>query len=164
MEEKLTDRMCPNCNDYLFYMEYNTEIPYEGNITIKTYLCKSCYYKDVSIKRHDMEKPKILKLKIRNKNDLKTIIYRSPDASIKIPEIDAEISPGIASRGYITTVEGLITGIKEKLSLMDSHDAIYIEERINNILKKNSEEITLIIDDSSGKSKINSGRAEVIEK
>ncbi len=164
MEEKMTDKMCPNCNDHLFYIEYYTEIPYEGKITIMTYLCKSCHYRDVSIKRHDIGKPKILKLKIKNKNDLKTIVYRSPDASIKIPEIEAEISPGVASRGYITTVEGLITSIKEKLSLMDSHDAIFIEERINNILKNNSEEITLIIDDNSGKSKINSGRVEIIEK
>ncbi|MFG1389574.1 ZPR1 zinc finger domain-containing protein [Acidiplasma aeolicum] len=165
MNETLTDKQCPNCNSYLYYIEYDTEIPYEGKITIKTYTCKTCYYKNVSIQRHEREKPKVMLLRITGKNDLKTIIYRSPDAYIKIPEIDAEISPGIASNGYITTAEGIITSIKEKLSLMGNNkETKVLEERINNILKNNSEEITIIIDDDSGKSKINSSKAKIIEK
>ncbi|WP_061951356.1 hypothetical protein [Acidiplasma cupricumulans] len=35
MNETLTDKQCPNCNSYLYYIEYDTEIPYEGKITIK---------------------------------------------------------------------------------------------------------------------------------
>jgi zinc finger protein len=96
---------------------------------------------------------------------LKTIVYRSPDASVKIPELDAEISPGIASKGYITTVDGILTSIKEKLSIMGDNENInFLRERIEGIISGAEGNITIIIDDDSGKSKINSSRAEIIKK
>jgi zinc finger protein len=165
MEEIKTDTRCPNCNEFLFYLEADNDIPYEGKITIHTYICKNCSYRNVTIERHDKEEPKIIKFKIKNKNDLKTIVYRSPDASVQIPELDAEISPGIASTGYITTVEGILTSIKEKLTIMgDGEDVNYLRQRIDGILSGAEEKITIIIDDDSGKSKINSSRAEVNTK
>ncbi len=165
MEEIKTDAICPNCGNYLYYMEVTTEIAYEGKITIHTYTCKSCYYKNITIDRHDKEKPKIIKLRVTNKNDLKTIVYRSPDAYVRIPEIDAEISPGIASNGYITTVEGIIVSIKDKLSLMgDGEEVNYLRQRLDGILSGTEEKITIIIDDDTGKSKINSSKVEIIEK
>ncbi len=165
MEEVKTEARCPNCNEFLYYMESTNEIPYEGKITIHTYICKSCYYKNITIERHDKEEPKTIKFKIQNKNDLKTVIYRSPDAEVRIPELDAEISPGIASTGYITTVEGLITGIKEKLSLMGNNENVrFLNQRIEGILSGVEEKITIVIEDNSGKSRINNSRAEIIRK
>ncbi len=165
MEEIKTDSICPNCGNYLYYIENTTEIAYEGKITIHTFHCKSCYYKNIIIDRHDREKPKIIKLRVTNKNDLKAIVYRSPEAYIIIPELDAEIAPGIASNGYITTVEGIIVSIKDKLSLMGTGEEInYLRQRIDGILSGTEEKITIIIDDDSGKSKINSSKVEVIEK
>ena len=165
MDEIKTDTLCPNCGDCLYYIEYTTEIAYEGKITIHTYHCKSCYYKNVTVDRHDKENPKIIKLKVTNKNDLKTIVYRSPDAYVRIPEIDAEIAPGIASNGYITTVEGIIVSIKDKLSLMGTGEEInYLRQRIDGILSRAEEKVTIVIDDDTGKSKINSSKVEIIDK
>ena len=165
MEEIKTESRCPNCNAFLFYLEADNDIPYEGKITIHTYICKKCSYRNVTIERHDKESPKIIKFKIKNKNDLKTIVYRSPDASVQIPELDAEISPGIASKGYITTVEGILTSIKEKLTIMgDGEDVNYLMQRIEGIISGVEEKVTIVIDDDSGKSRINSSRAEIIQK
>ena len=117
------------------------------------------------MERHDRESPKIIKFRIKNKNDLKTIVYRSPDASVQIPELDAEISPGIASKGYITTVEGILTSIKEKLTIMgDGEDVNYLRQRIEGIISGAEEKVTIVIDDDSGKSRINSSRAETTPK
>ncbi len=165
MEEKKTDSRCPNCNNYLYYIESDNEIPYEGKITIHTYICKNCSYKNITIDRHEKGDPKILKFKIKNKNDLKTIVYRSPDARVHIPELDAEISPGIASKGYITTIEGILTSIKEKLSLMgDDENINVLRQRIEGIISGAEESVTIILDDDSGQSKINSSRVEIIKK
>jgi zinc finger protein len=165
MEEKKTESKCPNCNEFLYYIEADNDIPYEGKVTIHTYICKNCNYKNITIERHDKEDPKIIKFRIKNKNDLKTIVYRSPDASVQIPELDAEISPGIASNGYITTVEGILTSIKEKLSIMGDNENIdFLRQRIDGIISGVEEKITIIIDDNSGKSKINSSRVEILKK
>ena len=130
-----------------------------------SYICKRCSYRNVTVERHDRESPKIIKFRIKNKNDLKTIVYRSPDASVQIPELDAEISPGIASKGYITTVEGILTSIKEKLTVMgDGEDVNYLRQRIDGIISGAEEKVTIVIDDDSGKSRINSSRAETISK
>ncbi len=165
MEEIKTESRCPNCNEFLFYLEADNDIPYEGKITIHTYICKKCSYRNVTVERHDRESPKIIKFRIKNKNDLKTIVYRSPDASVQIPELDAEISPGIASKGYITAVEGILTSIKEKLTIMgDGEDVNYLRQRIEGIISGAEEKVTIVIDDDSGKSRINSSRAETTPK
>ena len=44
-------------------------------------------------------------------DDLRVVVYRSPQARVVIPEIGAEIEPGEISDGEVTTVEGVVTRI-----------------------------------------------------
>ncbi|AAT43080.1 ZPR1 zinc finger domain-containing protein [Picrophilus oshimae] len=163
--DEITEVICPVCGKNLYYTGSQVNIPYEGNIIIETYFCKSCGYHNSYT--NTLEEPKghkRLKLKIRNREDLKTIVYRSSKADIIIPEIDAEITHASNTTGYITTVEGIIYRIKDHLDLMgDGEEINYLHQRIDGILNGPEEEVTLILDDVSGLSRINSSKVEIEE-
>ena len=70
-----------------------------------------------------------------------------------------------ASKGYITTIEGILTSIKEKLSIMgDDENINVLRQRIEGIISGAEESVTIILDDDSGQSRINSSRVEIIKK
>ena len=100
---------------------------------------------------------------VRNHDDLRTVLYRSPEARISIPELEADIEPGEISTGEITTIEGILSQILDKLQLLDEEDASpedlrAIREKIYGIIQGSGETFTFVIDDPMGKSRINSGR------
>ena len=78
-----------------------------------------------------------------------------------------DIEPGEISTGEITTVEGVLQGILEKIDLFDEEDADVevlrnLKERIQGIINGNGENFTLVIDDPRGKSRINSSRVIIL--
>lgn len=164
-----TEMECPSCGEKLFFIFYRTKINYEEAVEIETFFCKSCLYKSSQIKPLEEDTPKKLVLEVRNHADLRIILYRSPYATIQIPELDAEINPGEKSTGEITTIEGVITRLQEKIDIFDEEDAdpseiTRLKNRINGILEGGSEAFTLVIDDPTGKSRINSSRVIVMRK
>ena len=164
-----TETTCPSCGAKLFFIFYRTRISYEEAVEIETFFCKKCLYKSSQIKPIEREEPKKLVLAIRNHDDLRIILYRSPEAKIEIPELEAEITPGEVSTGEITTVEGVITKLKEKIELFDEEDADInelnaLKDRIHGILQGSDESFTLVIDDPTGKSRINSSRVITLRK
>lgn len=167
-EELETNVECPSCGKNLFLTYYATEIAYEEKVTIQTFFCKSCLYKTSTILPNEERKPKQIYFKISSPDDLRIVVYRSPKASIFIPELGAEILAGKASQGEITTVEGIIYRIKTHFEMMardeeESKDIKRMSETIDNILEGKEEDFTIIIEDPSGKSKINSSRAIELE-
>ncbi|MCL6090868.1 MAG: ZPR1 zinc finger domain-containing protein [Candidatus Thermoplasmatota archaeon] len=162
-----TESICPSCGKKLTFIFHRTKISYEEAIEIESYFCKSCLYKSNEIRSLEREEPKKLVFGIRNSGDIRTILYRSPEARIEIPELNVDIEPGEISTGEITTVEGVLQGILEKIDLFDEEDADVevlrnLKERIQGIINGNGENFTLVIDDPRGKSRINSSRVIIL--
>jgi zinc finger protein len=156
-----TTLKCPACSSNLYSITYSTEIPIEGRITIQTYVCHKCLYKHNSIFYEDRENPKRITMKISEPHDMNVLVYRSPNAVLAIPEIKAEIAPGEESSGELTTVEGILLTISEKLDLMfdaESQEFKNIRQTLDLAIDSRAE-ITLIIEDWTGKSKIESEKA-----
>ena len=152
---------CPACSKPLYLIVYSTEIPMEGRITIQTYTCHSCLYKNTSLQYDTDGKPHMITFSIIEPNDLNVLVYRSPSAHLEIPELKAEISPGEESTGELTTVEGILLTVLEKLDLMfEEKTAEYfaIRDRIEASLES-ALPLTLVIRDRMGKSVIQSSKA-----
>ncbi len=152
---------CPVCSKPLYLIIYSTEIPMEGRIAIQTYTCHNCLYKNASVLYDTDGKPHKITFHITEPDDLNVLVYRSPSAFLEIPEINAEISPGEESTGELTTVEGILLTISEKLGLMfdqKTEEYYTIKGRIDASLQSKVP-ITLVIRDGTGKSVIQSSKA-----
>ncbi len=164
-----TETPCPSCGQKLFFIFYRTKVNYEEAVEIETFFCKKCLYKSSQIRPLEREAPKKLVLEVRNHDDLRTILYRSPEARIEIPELEADINPGEISTGEITTIEGILTRLLEKLDLFDEEDVDIgrlneVKSHIKAIIDGSGERFTFVMDDPLGKSRINSSRVIVLHK
>jgi ZPR1-related zinc finger protein len=166
-QEELTEVLCPICNEKMYYIQMMTDIAFERQILIQTYFCKKCLYKKNEIVTMNRGEPIRARLLIRNMDDLRTVVYRSPEARIFIPEIDAEISPGETSTGEVTTVEGIITRTWERMfSAMEEFEGTEEEfekatRKMETIIKWRFFPFTFMLEDPSGMSRIQSSRAAI---
>ncbi len=159
-----TQSPCPVCGESLYYIFYETKIAYEEEISIETYFCKRCLYKSNKISSQAGNEPKKINVTIQSREDLRIIIYRSSNGRLIIPEFGAEIEPGLESYGEITTVEAVLEKFLDKIDFMgkdEKNSEIFDEkrEKILRNLKGDTEPFTVIIEDPSGKSRINSSKA-----
>lgn len=164
MSEIKTRNPCPVCGEVLYYIFYETKIAYEDEISIETYFCKICLYKTNKISSRAGNEPKRISVRIQSREDLRIILYRSSNGKLMIPEFGAEIEPGLESYGEITTVEAVLVKFLDKIDLMgkddeNSEEFDEIREKILRNLKGDTEPFTVIIEDPSGKSRINSSKA-----
>ncbi|AKA48274.1 hypothetical protein IX51_03220 [uncultured archaeon] len=167
-QEFQTNLKCPSCGEDLYLIFYNTQIAYEEGVSIETYYCKSCLFKQSAVAPMERRDPVRTTLKLRSQDDLRVVVYRSTEAVLQIPEIEAEVLPGKSATGEITTVEGILSRILEKLDIIgeDAEDPEKMEKIRNvleGILNGNAPEMTMIIEDPSGKSRINSSRASRVK-
>lgn len=163
-QEFQTNVKCPNCGKELFLIYYTTNIAYEEGISIETYYCKGCMFKQNSVKPLEKGDPSRVSLKIKNSDDLRVIVYRSSEAVVQVPELEAEVLPGDNASGEITTVEGILRRILEKVEFVgkESEDISKMErarDRLSSALKGKDSDLTIVVEDPSGKSRINSSRA-----
>ncbi len=159
-----TSLKCPACDAVLYLTFQSVEIPYEGVLNINTYYCKNCYYKNTNIESQESKRRKRITFKLETPEDLMVMVYRSPRGTIIVPEIGAEVYPGEHSNGEITTVEGIISSIRDMvISFMDNGEDIQKAAESKHILDLIMDDVrenaTLIIDDPSGKSVIHSSKA-----
>ena len=161
-EEIETSIPCPVCESKVFLISYTTEIPVEGRISIETYLCRKCLYRKSNIYYDESENPRKLIFRVESPSDLGTMIYRSSSASIKIPEIDAEIIPGEISSGELTTAEGILQRILDRIPTMrdEGIDSTEIESFLMDAINA-TRPVTIVIEDRTGKSTIESDRVRI---
>ena len=123
-------------------------------MTLFAFYCTKCGYRGSDVFPEKVKEPRTLKLRVEKREDLNILIARSSTATIRIPEIGAEINPGPASQGFITTVEGIPVHstfspeITEKISAF----AASLLEKAKNMIKEiGGSKITFItLDTSSG--------------
>ncbi|MQL55824.1 ZPR1 zinc finger domain-containing protein [Acidianus ambivalens] len=149
---------CPVCgNETLIARDYLYDAGEVGKLVLSNWECTSCNYKFRDVKPYETREPKTLEFVVEKEEDLNVMVYRSPFAIVKIPELGIEIYPSDASQGILSTVEGILEDFLENLgSLCQENDCHDVYEA-----KEGKRKFTLIIEDSSGLSFIKSEKVKV---
>jgi zinc finger protein len=136
------------------------KIPYFGEVMESSIICEACGFKHSDVMSLEQHDPARHSLKI-NKDNLSSRVIRSQSATVSIPEIGIKVEPGPKSQGYVSNVEGVIVRFKDAtqraLTLFDDEESQSNGKKVFNELDKilNGDlEVTLIIDDPFGQSKI----------
>ncbi len=149
-------------------MKINLEerkIPHFGQSLLLTAICESCGYKHSDVWDVDEQVPVKLTFESSTEKDLTVKVVKSSNATVKIPQLGLEVTPGSQSQGYIANVEGVLERIQDALlgiEQMKPEKKQKIKELLEKIAKmRNAKEMfTLIIEDPSGNSKIISDKAK----
>ena len=109
MQSKV-DAPCPQClkDNSLTMLAMSSEIPYFGEHTQITVICESCGWKHTDFIPSDGEKPGYSSLVVDNSEKCSARVIRSSSGTIRIPELELEVSPGGSSSGFVSNVEGVI--------------------------------------------------------
>jgi len=162
------DAPCPQCveGDTLTMLAMNSEIPYFGEHTQITVLCSSCGWKHTDFIPSDGEKPGFSSLVVDNEQKMMARVVRSSSCTIRIPELDLEVSPGGSSSGYVTNIEGVVNRFENAIETiirgddggMEEEIAIQILERLRHV-KEGKGGISVELLDPRGRSQIIHGEA-----
>ena len=154
---------CPQCSveESLTMLTISSEIPYFGEHTQITVLCDTCGWKHTDFIPSDGEKPGFSSLVIDSEKKNAARVVRSSSCTIRIPELDLEVSPGGSSSGYVTNIEGVIKRFENAIETIirgsdedqDSEIARQILERLR-MVKEGEENVRLELLDPRGRSQI----------
>ena len=162
MQSKV-DAPCPQCGgaEDLTMLAMNDEIPYFGEHTQITVLCGSCGWKHTDFIPSDGEKPGFSSLLVDDSEKTMARVVRSSSCTIRIPELDLEVSPGGSSSGYVTNIEGVIKRFENAIETIIRGDedagvtetALQILESLE-MVKDGSAEVSVELLDPRGRSQI----------
>ena len=93
------------------------EIPYFGEQTELTLACKSCGWRKTDFIAGDGGEPVAWSIPI-NADTLDSRVVRSSSCTVRIPELDIEVEPGISADGYVSNVEGVISRFEDAIRLL----------------------------------------------
>ena len=127
--------------------------------------CSSCKYHISDVEAAEKHDPAKYAIEISSEQDMKIRVVKSSQATVKLPHITT-ITPGPASSGYVTNIEGILNRIKHQIEIArDSEEEDDAKKKAKNLLKKltriswGQEKQMLIIEDPSGNSAIISEKA-----
>ncbi|MFH0978836.1 MAG: ZPR1 zinc finger domain-containing protein [Candidatus Woesearchaeota archaeon] len=163
---ELTGQPCPICKALaLSLTEAEKEVPYFGKVLIFSMTCSECKYHKADIESVETHEPSKYTIDISGEQDLTIRVVKSSQATVKIPHITT-ITPGPASNGYVTNVEGILNRIKHEIEVLrDTAEEDEDRKKAKNLLKKlqrvmwGQDSLKMIIEDPSGNSAIISDKA-----
>ena len=167
--ETMSGQHCPMCRQKtLTLMEAEREVPYFGKVSLFSMTCENpeCKYHKADIECLSKQEPCKYTLDITSEEDMKIRVIKSGEATVKIPHITT-ITPGPASNGYITNIEGIFNRVKKQVEVArDTADDTAEKKKAKNMLKKITKIMwgrqpqKIIIEDPSGNSAIVSEKAQ----
>ena len=165
-DEDLELKPCPLCNEKsLILTEREMEVPYFGKVYLFSMTCNNCKYHKADVESSERKEPVKFEFEISSEEDMKVRIVKSSEATVKLPHL-ASITPGPASQGYVTNVEGILRRVKYQIeSAKETAEDEEEKVKAENLLKKitritwGQEKQKLIIEDPSGNSAIISDKA-----
>jgi len=165
--ETLENQPCPLCHQKtLTLAEEETEVPYFGKAYVFSMTCSNCKYHKADVEATEKKEPVKYSFEIGSEKDMNVRIVKSSEAIVKIPHITT-ITPGAASQGFITNIEGIFRRVKHQTEVLrDTAEDKADRKKAKNLLKKinkimwGQEKCKIIIEDSSGNSAIISDKAE----
>lgn len=167
MAEEMTNELCPFCNTKnLTLMEDEQEIPYFGKVYVFSMTCTNCKYHKADIEVEKNQSPSKWEFEITSEDDMSVRVIKSSSSTIKIPRI-MSITPGPASNGYVSNIEGILNRVKTRLEKSrDAEDDPTKKKKLKNMIKKiqkvmfGTEPMKITIEDPSGNSAIISEKAK----
>ncbi|XP_029159855.1 zinc finger protein ZPR1 [Nylanderia fulva] len=158
---------CPDCNSPCETNMKVTNIPHFKEVVIMATLCETCSHRTNEVKSGGGIEPQGVRIEvtITGKEDFSRDLLKSETCDMEIPELELEVGPA-ALGGRFTTVEGIITAVKEQLSSStaltgDSSD-LETGKRMNTFIAHLQEvldgerKVTLVLDDPAGNSYVQS--------
>ncbi|MBI4441247.1 ZPR1 zinc finger domain-containing protein [Candidatus Woesearchaeota archaeon] len=164
--EQMDGQVCPMCSkSTLTLSQYETEVPYFGNVFIFSMSCSTCNYRKADVEPEKTGEPCKYTLDVEREDDMKIRIVKSSTATVKIPHM-MNIEPGPSAEGYVTNVEGLLHRVKSVLEMeKEAEEDDDVRKRVKNMLQKlqrvmwGQEKLRIIIEDPDGNSAIISDKA-----
>ena len=165
-EEDFENRPCPLCGkNSLILTERETEVPYFGKVYLFSMTCNECKYHKADVESMEQKEPIRYEFEISAEDDMKVRVVKSSEAVVRLPHL-AAITPGPASQGYVTNIEGILNRVKHQIeTAKEAEEDEEGKKKAKNLLKKitkitwGQEKQKIIIDDPSGNSAIISEKA-----
>jgi len=114
------DLPCPICNSQgqVGMMTHVDEIPYFGEHVQLTLLCDDCGWRQTDFIPAEGRKPGAHSILVNKSEHLSSRVVRSSSCTVRIPELDLEVTPGTAATGYVTNVEGMFNRFIEVVEMV----------------------------------------------
>lgn len=167
--ETLEKQMCPMCNtNNLTLTQEETEIPYFGKVFIFSMNCSNCKYSISDVEATETKEPCKYTITTDNEKDMQIRVVKSSNSTIKIPQLRMSVTPGPASIGYISNIEGVLDRFAKIIEEQrDNAEDDETKTTAKNLLKKIRKvkygdlPLKIIIEDPTGNSAIISEKAKV---
>lgn len=165
------ESLCLNCRKNGVTRILLTSIPYFKEVAIMSFECKHCNTINNELQSVSDMQEKGVRYKVRceKDEDLQRQVVKTEWSEIKIPEIEFEVK---RQPGLVTTIEGILeraeAGLKQMVELnpnMDEENKQKVKTFLGKLMKCKlmMEDFTLIIDDPSGNSYVQSLTAPSID-
>lgn len=148
--------------------EDTIEVPHFGRCFVFSMNCENCKYNQADLEVEEKKEPSKYTFEVKNVKDLNVKVVKSSQATVKIPEFRMSATPGPASDGYISNVEGVLNKFKEIVEGRRDHSDDPKERKsAKNLLKKmwkaecGELPFKVVLEDPSGNSAIISDKAKV---
>jgi zinc finger protein len=142
----------------------STEIPYFGEHTQISLVCDSCGWRQTDFIPAEGQKPGAWSLVLDSREKMRGRVVRSPSCTIRLVELDLEVTPGNANSGFISNIEGVVKRFEDAIGTLlrhsnaeqnaeDADGALELLEHLSNVkLGKHTVEMALF--DPNGRSQI----------
>lgn len=148
---------CPMCGDHRLNISiYLTEVRFFGKVVIETGRCPSCGFTHRDVYIAEYGEPKRFEVEVPPGGAGDYLLIKSSTATVIIPELGVEITPGPAAQGYITTARGILENVRDLLTWFCQESDEECSKKLEEVSRALNGEtkFTLIIEDPLGKSAI----------
>ena len=116
----LVEHLCPVCAEEgsLHMRTHVDEIPYFGEHTQVTLLCETCGWRQTDFLPSEASGPSGHRLWLSEDLHLAARVVRGASGTVRVPELDLEVSPGTNSHGYVSNVEGVLVRFLEIIDML----------------------------------------------
>lgn len=170
--DKIEHETCPMCGEKkLTLIEDETDIPYFGKTFLFSMQCSGCGFLKSDVEAAEMKDPCRITFETKDEKDMQVRIVKSSEATVKMPALKMEMTPGPDSIGFISNIEGLLERfekiIHDQKKAAEEEEDSAVRTTAKNLLKKiwkikcGDIPLKIVIEDPSGNSAIISDRAVV---
>ena len=164
----IKNQKCPMCHkNTLTLTEDEKEIPFFGKVFIFSMKCDSCNYSLADVEAAEQKESCKYTFETCSEKDMNVRVVKSSTATIKIPQLRMSMTPGPASEGFISNIEGVIDKFAKIVEDEKDSEDKDVKKHAKNLLKKIRKvkfgdiHLKIIIEDPSGNSAIISEKAKV---
>ncbi|MEM2006256.1 MAG: ZPR1 zinc finger domain-containing protein [Sulfolobales archaeon] len=147
---------CPMCGSHnLKITAYITYAEFFGKLVLEAGKCSSCGYTYRDVYLAEYGEPRRLEVKISGESS-DYLLVKSSSATVIIPELGIEITPGPAAQGYITTARGILENVVDLLLGICQEGSEECQRKLEEVGRalKGEIDFTLVLEDPLGRSAI----------